>query len=162
MTMGEKCNMAPTGEQTLDSAPIEFTPELIKELEPDLQDVVKRCPDCGKPFVKKSPNTRFCRDCAASRKREQIKASNNKKYHANIEESRATRRENYVQNRDTIRAYQATYYTRHKAELKERRKSRPKDKDAERAYQAEYYAKNKERIKAQRKEKKKSATDSEK
>ena len=29
----------------------------------------RRCPECGQPFLPRSPNTRYCPDCAAVQKR---------------------------------------------------------------------------------------------
>lgn len=120
---------SPTTVERLDKelppAPVELTPEIIKELEADLLSVIKRCPDCGQLFVKKSKNARFCQACALRRSRE------------------------------TVRAYQAAYYAAHKDEMKQRsQQNRARNKEALKVYQAEYYAKNKERIKAQRKAKK--------
>lgn len=153
---------SPTTVERLDKelplAPAELTPEIIKELEADLLSVIKRCPDCGQLFVKKSKNARFCQACALRRSRESAKKSSNAHYYADVEASRAKRREDYAKNREAVRAYQAAYYAAHKDEMKQRsqqnQQKKPRDKEALKAYQAEYYAKNKERIKAQRKAKK--------
>ena len=139
-------------------APVELTPEIIKELEADLLSVIKRCPDCGQLFVKKSKNARFCRACALRRSLESTQKSSNEHYYADVEASRAKRREDYAKNREAVRAYQAAYYAAHKDEIKQRRQQNQQkkagDKEALKAYQAKYYAQNKERIKAQRKAKK--------
>lgn len=139
-------------------APVELTPEIIKELEADLLSVIKRCPDCGQLFVKKSKNARFCRACALRRSLESTQKSSNEHYYADVEASRAKRREDYAKNREAVRAYQAAYYAAHKDEIKQRRQQNQQkkagDKKALKAYQAKYYAQNKERIKAQRKAKK--------
>lgn len=148
----------PAEEPPAEPEAVKLTPEIIKELEPDLLSVIKRCPDCGKLFVRKTRNAIFCRDCAARRKKESQKKSYYEHYYADIEASRAERREKYAKNREANLAYQAAWYAEHKDELKERRKAKaqnkPPNKEAEKAYQAEYYAQNRERIMAQRKAKK--------
>lgn len=55
-------------DKTLPAAPVILTPKVIKELEPDLLSVIKRCQKCGKPFVRKSGAAKFCRSCTATTK----------------------------------------------------------------------------------------------
>lgn len=123
---------SPTTVERLDKdlllSPAELTPDVIKKLEIDLLSVIKRCPDCGQLFVKKSKNAKFCRDCAWRRNRESTKRSSTEHYYADVEASRAKRRENYAQNREAVRAYQAAYYAAHKDEIKQQRKAK-KERD---------------------------------
>ena len=37
-------------------------------------DRQRRCPECGQPFTPRSPNTRYCPDCAAKRTRRHKRA----------------------------------------------------------------------------------------
>ena len=124
---------SPTTVERLDKefplAPVELTPEIIKELEADLLSVIKRCPDCGQLFVKKSKNARFCRACALRRSVESTQKSSNKHYYADVEASRAKRREDYAKNREAAQAYQAAYYAKNKERIKAQRKAK-KERDA--------------------------------
>lgn len=88
-------------------APIKLTPEVIKDLEQDLLSVIGQCPECGRPFVKKSGAARLCRECAKKRQLGQIKAS-------------AEQRE-YSEAR---RAYQAAYYAKNKDRILAQRKKK--------------------------------------
>lgn len=72
--------------------------------------VIKRCPECGKPFVKKSGAAKLCRDCAKKRQLEQIKKA-------------AEQREDP----EARRAYQAAYYVKNKERIMAQRKKKQKE-----------------------------------
>lgn len=91
--------------------PIKLTPEIIKDLEDDLLSVIKRCPECGKPFVKKSGAAKLCRGCAKKRQLEQIK---------NAAEQR--------EDPEARRAYQAAYYAKNKDRIMAQRKKKREEK----------------------------------
>ena len=59
---------SPTAVERLDKdlppTSVELTPEVIKELEPDLLDIIKRCPECGKLYVRKGTRSQCCKTCA--------------------------------------------------------------------------------------------------
>ena len=93
------------------SAPIKLTPEIIKDLEDDLLSAIKRCPECGEPFVKKSGAAKLCRGCAKKRQLEQIKKA-------------AEQREDS----EAKRAYQAAYYAKNKERIMEQRKKKREEK----------------------------------
>ena len=152
---------SPTAVERLDKdlppTSVELTPEVIKELEPDLLDIIKRCPECGKLYVRKSSRSQCCKACAYERKKEKARTQNQEyrtKNHDEIcEKKRADRAKNpqryasyaqkyYKTHREAIAKQQAEYREQHKEEITAYRK----------AYHAEYYRKNKEHIRAQQAE----------
>lgn len=91
--------LPPAIPQTAEAAPmepIEITPELISKLADDLRSIIKRCPDCGEPYVRRSGAAKACRICAAKRQRAQARRNNVMRYYDNIDKSRAQRREYYA------------------------------------------------------------------
>lgn len=131
----------------------EITPEIIAALGSDLESVVKRCRECGRPIVLNFGAKKFCRNCLAKRQREKKIEGARKYYQAHRDEICAARREKYARDKEPFRLYNAKYYALHSVQIKAKVvEYQLNNKDAVAARHAEYCQKNKEKIRAYQRE----------
>ena len=114
---------------------------------------IKRCQVCGASYETRGPNSKYCSACAAEKRRESVRASNKRRYWADVQASRETRRQSYAANKEPSQRYNATYYSAHKSEILAKQKIAHLTEE-QRQHRREYQREYKRRMRAQEKERK--------
>lgn len=113
---------------------------------------IKRCQVCGASYETRGPNSKYCSACAAEKRRESVRASNKRRYWADVQASRETRRQSYAANKEPSQRYNAAWYNAHRKEILAKKKvetlteeQRQRQREYQREYKRKMRAKEKER-----------------